>query len=645
MPPLLIPLLALAVGIVAADLTGAGFPVGTICAVIAVAIALAMLAFSRRPSVAMRLNPLHRVWTGVLFLSLGIMFFEAQRPGSLPVDRRLAVSGEVTEIKQLTSGLRATVRVDEAVDTAGNVYRPSSLKGMAYFDLPVPEVGDTVSFTATASELTDSPNRLPTGYARQMHRQGILYSFRPLSRRVEIKGHHKSLTTECRRLRDDMIVSIERLPLERPTKNFIITLLLGDRTYLDPSTRETFSDAGVAHILALSGMHVGIISSMILFLLFPLNLSGRYKWRYLLTVLLLWIYVALTGFPPTAVRAAVMASFGFTAIMLERRNSACNALCGALILILLVTPSALFEIGLQLSVACVASLTIFGERLNPVNHHEHPRLFRITAVVVTTLVATLSTWMITAYYFHQFPLSFLPANLVALPLLPWWIGCVVLFLFTSACGLNPTVLGTLIDNSYKLFSEYIEWVSRIGGGAVTVHAGWSEVLLWTVGILILWGALEHHESRKILFPAGTVCCLAAVAILIFLPEKRPEGYIVCNTSSGIELTAYSGGTETPMSFTPGKCSIARVGKERIVVIDGNFSNSAAEKLRGASTLIVGRNYRGELDELYEFLRPGRIVIHRTVYPARERHLINHSGVPREMIHSLRSSGPLYVFDQ
>ena len=340
-----------------------------------------------------------------------------------------------------------------------------------------------------------------------------------------------------------------------------------------------------------------------------------------------------------------MASFGFTAIMLERRNSAGNALCGALILILLATPSSLFEIGLQLSVACVASLTIFGERLNPVDHHEHPRLFRISGAVVTTFVATLSTWMITAYYFHQFPLSFLPANLVALPLLPWWVGCVALFLFLSACGLNIPVLGRIIDGSYRMFTDYIEWVSSIGGGAVSVHAGWPEVLLWTTGILILWGAVEYRKSRKSLLTAGCACCLAAVTILTFLPEKRPEGYIVCNTSSGIELTVYSGGKETPMSFMPGKCSAANVGKERIVVIDGKFSDRDAEKLCGASIIIVGRNYRGGLGELDELLKPDRIVIHRMVYPVRERYLINHSGLPSKKIYSLRDSGPLYVFEQ
>ncbi len=643
MPPLLIPLLALATGIMIADLTGAGYAVGAICALVAVGVALVLLALKRRPSVAMRFNPLHRVWIAILFLSIGILFFDVQRPETLPLARRLAVSGEVTEITQLSSGLRATVSVESAVDSAGNVHRPASLKVMAYFDSPVPAVGDMVRFTSTASEITDSPNRLPTGYARQMRRRGILYSFRPAGRKVDVTGHHNSLMSECRRQRECMTVSIERMPLERPTKNFIITLLLGDRTYLDPSTRETFSDAGVAHIVALSGMHVGIISAMILLLLFPLNLSGRYKWRYMLTVLLLWLYVALTGFPTTAVRAAVMATFGFTAIMLERRNSVGNALCGALILILLITPSALFETGLQLSVACVASLAIFGERLNPVSHHGHPFMFRISGAVITTLVATLSTWMITAFYFHQFPLAFLPANLVALPLLPWWVGCVALFLLLSFCGLHMPVLGTIIDGSYRMFTEYIEWISRIGGGAITVHAGWPEVLLWTVGILILWGALESSKSQKSLFAAGGMCCMAALAVLVFLPEKRPEGYIVCNTSSGIELTVYSGGTETPVSFTPGKCSTAMIGKDRIVVIDGKFSDSDAERLRGASTLIVGRNYRGEIDGLYELLKPARIVIHRTVYPARERHLIKYSSLPPAMIHSLRDSGPLYVF--
>lgn len=179
-------------------------------------------------------------------------------------------------------------------------------------------------------------------------------------------------------------------------------------------------------MLALSGMHVSIIAGIILWLLFPFNLFGIYKWRYIATLPILWGYTLVTGLSPSTVRAAIMLTVVMTCILTERKNSAWNALLLAVFIIILFNPDSLYDIGLQLSFICVASLIFFAGPLNPIDQHKHNILYDIVSAILVTLSATAASWVLSSYYFGIFPILFIPANLIVLPLLPIYV---VLHLF------------------------------------------------------------------------------------------------------------------------------------------------------------------------------------------------------------------------
>ena len=115
-----------------------------------------------------------------------------------------------------------------------------------------------------------------------MEKKGILYYTEVNESDIVLTGHHTSLTGLSRNLRDRLETVIEKSPLKLETRKFLISILLGDRSYLDPDIRRQFADAGVAHVLALQrnacGDNRGAYS---LFLFFPLNFFGLYKWRLL----------------------------------------------------------------------------------------------------------------------------------------------------------------------------------------------------------------------------------------------------------------------------------------------------------------------------------------------------------------------------
>ena len=235
-------------------------------------------------------------------------------------------------------------------------------------------------------------------------------------------------------------------------------------------------------MLALSGLHIGILAGFLILIMMPIKLAGRYKWGYMIALVILWLYVALTGFAYSSVRACIMTSFAFIGIIAERKNFAGNALCSACLLILIADPGALFDAGFQLSVVCVGALIAFASPLNPIGHRHHPVLFYICGSIIATLVATGASWVLTSYYFSQIPLMFLPTNLILLPILPAFLSIGTIYTVFLSTGTEIRWLGTLLDYGYDLLLKGTEILS--GGSDYVINHQlplWG-VLLWLIAL-------------------------------------------------------------------------------------------------------------------------------------------------------------------
>lgn len=155
-----------------------------------------------------------------------------------------------------------------------------------------------------------------------------------------------------------------------------------------------------------------------------------------------------------------MLTLAFTAIILERRNFAGNALCSSILLILLFDPLALFDAGFQLSIVCVGALILFSSPLNPIDQRQHHLLFSICGAIIATIVATAASWVLTSYYFSQIPLMFLPANLLLLPLLPVYLAVAFIFVLMLCCGAESHLLGVFLDYGYNFLMWATEMLSN-----------------------------------------------------------------------------------------------------------------------------------------------------------------------------------------
>ncbi|MDE6023068.1 MAG: ComEC/Rec2 family competence protein [Muribaculaceae bacterium] len=475
----LIPTLSLAAGIAASYIAGMQWWIGVFPIVVAIGLYLYILYSSSNPIAAFKVGKLHIVWVILLFLGIGLIDESLNRPLSIDEsfggERPDFVACEVSGVLSKTYGDRIEV---EILGTNGAKARIRS----GVTDLAP---GDIIRIPSKSLiEISKDTTEIGQKIAPMMKAKGFLYSGRIYPKYIEHIGVSQSPLYLFINIREKIESNIENSHLAKPTCNFINAILMGDKTGIDENTRLTFASGGTAHMLALSGLHLGILAGFLLFLLIPIKYTGKYKVGYILAIVLLWLYVLLTGMSYSSVRACIMLTLAFSAIILERRNYAGNALCSSILLILLFDPLALFDAGFQLSVVCVGALILFSPPLNPIDQRRHHLLFEICGAIITTIVATAASWVLTSYYFSQIPLMFLPANLLLLPLLPSYLAAAFIFVLLLCCGVEFHLLGRFLDYGYNFLIWATEKLSNGTEFVVDYQISIWGVATWLLALVV-----------------------------------------------------------------------------------------------------------------------------------------------------------------
>ena len=190
-------------------------------------------------------------------------------------------------------------------------------------------------------------------------------------------------------------------------------LVVGKKDELSQETHQAYRQVGASHLLALSGMHLGIIYSLLYFFLVRWVRHSRWQWYFLPLILFsLWGYTLVAGMPVSLVRAALMLSVITITTLMQYRTDPLHPLALSAIIILLVEPAQVFSISFQLSYAAVLFLLLLWAPVNEL----FPRQNWVIKLFVVSCIATLGTMPLTLYYFHQLPLLGPLLSLILIPL-------------------------------------------------------------------------------------------------------------------------------------------------------------------------------------------------------------------------------------
>lgn len=256
---------------------------------------------------------------------------------------------------------------------------------------------------------------------------------------------------------------VRRIPFpSEETGSLVLALMTGDRSGLDHETIQTFRQSGASHILALSGLHLGILYGLLLWLTKPFgNGLVTRRLRSIFLILAAGAYTWVTGASPSLVRAFLFILLRESALLLERKPSPVRVLCGALTLQLALTPSVAASVGFQLSYLAMAGIVLVLPRLQGWYPSEGPRKDRwnlprrLWEMMALSISCQLFTGPLAWLRFGTFPKYFLLTNLLAMPLTSVLVilsaGCTLL----TAVGLCPGWLVTADDAVARLLLQVL----------------------------------------------------------------------------------------------------------------------------------------------------------------------------------------------
>ena len=204
--------------------------------------------------------------------------------------------------------------------------------------------------------------------------------------------------------------------LKPDEKQVASALLLGDRSEMNSELLKEYSSGGIIHILAVSGLHVGLIYQLCIWIFKYFKFLKRKRIDMLLIITILWVYASMTGLSPSVNRAVCMFTLFSFADFLNRKVSPFNILSSAAFILLLIKPDAIFDMGFQLSFAAVWGILSARPILDLIKGLGRKSATFILTPIIISILAQIATAPFSLFAFGTFPTWFLPANLIAVPL-------------------------------------------------------------------------------------------------------------------------------------------------------------------------------------------------------------------------------------
>ncbi|HUZ57675.1 MAG TPA: ComEC/Rec2 family competence protein [Hanamia sp.] len=324
--------------------------------------------------------------------------------------------------------------------------------------------GDKIIIGKALQSIKNSGNPGSFNYSQYLAFQNIFHQcYLQKKDWILLKGNNaNAFKNTLFNTREYIVKTIDKYITGKNESALANALVVGYKVDLDKDLVQAFSNAGVVHLIAISGLHLALIYGLLFWITLQIPILKNSKTvRILVIILCLWFFALLTGASPSVMRAAVMFSFISVGSIFKKRASVYNSLCVSAFALLCFDPFLLWNVGFQLSYLAVLGIVVLQK---PVYHWIYTKnkiLDLIWKMASVSIAAQMFTVPLCFYYFHQLPLLFLVVNLIAIPLatLALW-GCIVL-LILSPLGVLPVYFGKLVSGVLWLMNHSVLFISTL----------------------------------------------------------------------------------------------------------------------------------------------------------------------------------------
>ena len=330
------------------------------------------------------------------------------------------------------------------------------------------QIGDVVLAYAYLKPITRPHNPYQFDYAAYLEKKDVYHQLYLERNNYRVIGHEKHLNYKLEQIRNTIITKLEnaKIPIDR--LEIIKALFLGQRQNIDQETNNQYSQAGAIHVLAISGLHIGILLFFFKTLFKPLE-----RIRYgkiilpILLMLILWSFALLSGLSASVVRAVTMFSFITIGMYMKSEHNIYRTLGSSILVLLLIRPNFLFDVGFQLSYCAVFSIVTIQPLFTKLWKSNNKIVQYFYEILTVSFAAQIGVLPLSLYYFHQFPGLFFLTNLVIIPLLTLILVCGIIALLFATLSIPTEIFIQLLSYLVGLMNDYVAFISSFRDFIIT----------------------------------------------------------------------------------------------------------------------------------------------------------------------------------
>ncbi len=331
-----------------------------------------------------------------------------------------------------------------------------------------------------------------------------------------IKFYENPIKTYAEKVNEN-IGNILSEHLNKESSSICKALCIADKSNLSSSIKKDFSRAGASHILAVSGMHVGIIFTAISTLLGFISKSRKFAFiSGIISIGFLWFYAFICGLQPSIIRACTMFSIPILGKIFKRDNVSFNSLLFAAFCMVVYDYTYLFNIGFQLSFLAVAGILFFQEKIFNILNLQNKILIWIWSMTSVSIAAQITTLPLTIYYFHNIPVLSLFSNLIVVPISTLIIYFTGIFIPFHLGPLN-NLIALIINKLGHFLNSSVQYFSNTSFAVIdNIKISVFQVITCYVSILLIRYFISEKKPSTLMWIIGMFILFLAYDIIRLL---------------------------------------------------------------------------------------------------------------------------------
>lgn len=405
------------------------------------------------------------------------------------------------------------------------------------------QYGDVICLQTKFTEIKSTGNPNEFNYSNYLNKKDIYHqAYVRDSALILVKNEGSSFVKWLNNSRNFLINLLDKSGLKNENLAVAKALILGEKSGLDRETMNAYSASGTMHVLAVSGLHVGIVMLLLSFILKPLKNIPKGRLIYVtLLVVFIWLYALLTGLCPSVMRATFMFTFVILGKEMERDTSVYQSIMVSAFLLILMDPMVIFDVGFQLSYLAVIGIVFFQPKIYKLYFSKYYLVDKIWQITSVSIAAQLATVSLGLFYFHQFPNLFLISNLIAIPISFVILMIGLIYLAVNWIPLVNELCFYLLDFSLTILNKSVQWIEQI---PYSIYSGvwihWYEAI-WHYLIIIVISLMFIYRKAKFLI-GSMVMIIVLLCFNIYekIQFQRSNQLVVYNIDDAIAIDVFEG---------------------------------------------------------------------------------------------------------